>query len=207
MRIFQAFTTCKQPAKDWAMRIYTRAGDQGETGLFGGERISKADRRIEAMGSVDELNAAIGWAETLLTELSLRETLRTIQSDLFTIGADLATPVDTDPAVAAKSARLDLARIGWLEAIIDEFEDGVPPLRNFILPGGAPGAAALQLCRAICRRAERQVVRLNDEDAIQPAVLGYMNRLSDSLFVLARWVNARAGIEEPVWKPAIPLAS
>jgi cob(I)alamin adenosyltransferase len=182
------------------MRIYTKTGDMGETGLFGGGRVSKADLRVEAYGSVDELNAQLGWAETLLRHLPLTEELRAIQSDLFVLGADLATPADPTSAAAARARRVEPAQIERLEARIDQYDAETAPLTHFILPGGAPGAASLHVCRGVCRRAERAVVRLAQADPVNPAVLVYLNRLSDLLFVLARWVNAREGVAEPIWE-------
>jgi cob(I)alamin adenosyltransferase len=182
------------------MRIYTKTGDAGETGLFGGGRVSKADLRVEAYGSVDELNAQLGWAETLLRHLPLQEELRAIQSDLLVAGADLATPAGATSVAAARTRRVEPAQIERLEARIDQYDAETAPLAHFILPGGASGAAALHVCRGVCRRAERSVVRLSHAEAVNPAVLVYLNRLSDFLFVLARWVNAREGVAEPIWE-------
>jgi cob(I)alamin adenosyltransferase len=182
------------------MRIYTKTGDTGETGLFGGRRVSKSDLRVEAYGSVDELNAHLGWAETLLRHLPLQEELRAIQADLLVVGADLATPPDTSGAAAARARRVEPAQIQRLEAWIDQYDAETVPLTRFILPGGAPGAAALHVCRGVCRRAERAVVRLSQSEEFNASVLVYLNRLSDLLFVLARWVNAREGVQEPVWE-------
>src|SRR5579864_3239690 len=157
------------------MRIYTRTGDTGETGLFGGRRISKGGDRVEACGAVHELNAQLGWTGTLLGDLPLLELLREIQADLLTVGADLAMElVATDSAV-----RLARERVVWLEGSIDRHDGDLPALRNFILPGGSPGAAAIHVCRTVCRRAERSVVRLSEEESVSPAVLAYLNRLSD----------------------------
>jgi cob(I)alamin adenosyltransferase len=180
------------------MKIYTKTGDGGETGLFGGRRVKKSEPRVEAYGNVDELNAQLGWAGTLLGQLQLVEEIREIQSDLFVLGADLAA-VPGSPA-AAMSAPMEEARVKRLEGLIDRWEADTTPLRNFILPGGSPGAAALQVCRAVCRRAERSVVRLSLTEAVAPLAIVYLNRLSDLLFVLSRWVNAREGISEPIWK-------
>lgn len=184
------------------MRIYTKTGDAGETGLFGGGRVSKADLRVEAFGTVDELNAQLGWAETLLRHLPVQTELQEIQSDLLVVGADLATPMQATPAAAARARRVDPAQIRRLEEWIDRWDAETAPLSQFILPGGAPGAAALHVCRAVCRRAERCVVRLGGAETVNALVVVYLNRLSDLLFVLARWVNAREGIEEPVWEGA-----
>jgi cob(I)alamin adenosyltransferase len=180
------------------MKIYTRTGDGGETSLLGGRRVRKSDARVAAYGSVDELNAQIGWAATLLGGLPLEKEIREIQSDLFTLGAGLATAPEAPAAVVA--ARIDEKRVKRLEDLIDRWEAETAPLKNFILPGGSPGAAALQVCRAVCRRAERHVVRLSLAETVDPQVIVYLNRLSDLLFVLSRWVNAREGIPESVWK-------
>ncbi|PYQ14029.1 MAG: cob(I)yrinic acid a,c-diamide adenosyltransferase [Acidobacteria bacterium] len=188
------------------MKIYTKTGDGGETGLFGGGRVPKSNPRVQAYGDIDELNAHLGWAATVLRHLPLEVEIRQLQSDLFTLGADLATAPDASPAAAAKTVRLDETRVKRLESLIDGWEADLNPLKNFILPGGSPGAAALQVCRAVCRRAERSTVHLAASEVVNPAALVYLNRLSDLLFVLARWVNARDRAEEPVWKPreAIP---
>ena len=182
------------------MRIYTRTGDTGETGLFGGPRVSKGDLRVEAYGTVDELNAQLGWAGTLLRHLPLQAELRAIQSDLLVVGADLATPPGATAAAAARTCRVEPAQVQRLEAWIDRWDAETTPLTRFILPGGAPGAAALHVCRGTCRRAERCVVRLAETEDVNPPVMVYLNRLSDLLFVLARWVNAREGVEEPIWE-------
>jgi cob(I)alamin adenosyltransferase len=181
------------------MRIYTRTGDQGETGLFGGGRASKADRRVEALGSVDELNALLGWAETLLRPLALTEGIQTLQAELLVIGADLSTPLDVSAAAAARTRRITAESVARLERWIDHLESETEPLTTFILPGGSTGAAALHVCRAVCRRAERHVVALAATEPISPQVIVYLNRLSDALFTLARWVNARQGVPEPTW--------
>jgi cob(I)alamin adenosyltransferase len=182
------------------MKIYTKTGDGGETGLFGGRRVPKSDPRVQAYGEVDEVNAHLGWAATLLKHLHLEGTIRSIQSDLFTLGADLATAPST-PA-ASKTARIGDPDVLKLEALIDGWEKELEPLKNFILPGGSPGSAALQVCRAVCRRAERSVVRLAAGESVNPSAIVYLNRLSDLLFVLARWVNSREGIPEILWTPS-----
>ena len=180
------------------MKIYTRTGDRGETSLLGGRRVKKNERRVEAYGSVDELNAHVGWARTHLAHLPVEDEMREIQSDLFTLGADLATPPDA--ATAAVAARISEDRVKRLETLIDRWEAEMAPLRNFILPGGSPGAAALQVCRAVCRRAERYVVRLSGSEPVNPQTIVYLNRLSDLFFVLSRWVNTRDGVPESIWK-------
>ena len=182
------------------MKIYTRTGDEGETGLFGGGRVSKAHPRVEAYGSVDELNAVLGVAVVALTDSGPRRRLNRIQQDLFNLGASLATPgADTGTARAA-TPPLPEGRVGEMEAWIDEATRETPELRSFILPGGTEGAAALHQARAVCRRAERAVVRLTEEESVDGAVLTYLNRLSDLLFALARLDNHRAGIPDILWE-------
>lgn len=182
------------------MKTYTRSGDEGRTSLFGGQRVSKADPRVGAYGIVDELNATIGLAESLVDDPGISEQLRQLQSRLFDIGADLATPqAGTSERAQTHVPRVDGARITELEEAIDAAESELEPLSTFILPGGTPGAAALHMARTVCRRAERQVVALSQQEEINPAVLIYLNRLSDLLFVLARLVNRRGGQEELPW--------
>ena len=185
------------------MKIYTRFGDQGKTSLFGGQRVSKADVRVEAYGSVDELNAAIGLAEPFIEDAEISGWLRQIQSRLFDVGADLATPqADTLEHTQAHVQRVQEAWIEELENVINVAESNLGPLTSFVLPGGTPGAAALHVARTVCRRAERRVVALSQQDEINPAVLMYLNRLSDLLFVLARLVNQQAGQQEIRWSSA-----
>jgi cob(I)alamin adenosyltransferase len=179
------------------LKIYTKTGDEGETGLFGGQRVSKNDLRVRAYGEVDELNSFLGLASVRVMDHRVTLIIRALQSDLFTIGADLATPETTD----RKALRLDKRRIKRLEEQIDDFDGRLPTLKSFILPGGTEGAATLQVCRTVCRRAERAVVDLADLEQINSAILVYLNRLSDLLFVLARWLNHEAGVEEPRWNP------
>jgi cob(I)alamin adenosyltransferase len=180
------------------MKIYTKTGDEGETSLFGGMRVPKDDLRVRAYGEVDELNAALGLAMAFEPSDSA---LASIQTDLFTIGAELATP---DPAKLAKALNRSGAAIGGsgvaaLENMIDHHEAKLKPLKNFILPGGTPKAAALHLARTICRRAERTVVALSHVEKINPTIVHYLNRLSDLLFVLARATNAQAGKPDVPW--------
>lgn len=176
------------------MKIYTKTGDAGETGLFGGGRVSKDDPRVRAYGDVDEANAAIGFAGALEPADFESGLLQTIQRDLFTIGAELATP---DMAKVAKA--LPASEVGRLEDVIDRYEATLSPLKNFILPGGAPKAAALHVARTVCRRAERSVVALSRDQPINPVIIHYLNRLSDLLFVLARAVNKQAGRPDIPW--------
>ena len=177
------------------MKIYTKTGDEGETGLFGGGRVPKDDPRVRAYGEVDELNAALGMAASLSPDGFESALFQTIQRDLFSIGAELATP---DPA-KLRSAPIGAAGIAALEQTIDNYEEQLPPLKNFILPAGTPKACAFHLARTVCRRAERSVVALARDNQINPLIIHYLNRLSDLLFVLARAVNAKAGKPDVAW--------
>lgn len=176
------------------VKIYTKTGDEGETGLFGGGRVGKDDPRVEAYGSVDELNAAVGFAMALEPADFESSTLQSIQRDLFTIGAELATP---DPKKVREA--IDKPAVSALERAIDTHEASLQPLKKFILPGGAPKAAAFHLARTVCRRAERSVVGLGRHQQINSVIIHYLNRLSDLLFVLARVSNARAGQPDITW--------
>jgi cob(I)alamin adenosyltransferase len=181
------------------MKIYTRTGDQGDTGLFGGGRVPKHHPRVSAYGDVDELNSSLGVARaTLPTEL-FDSLLESIQRDLFSIGGQLAAP---DPAPVAKTlakANLPEDRVAEFERIIDQADQELPPLRAFVLPAGTAKAAALHQARTVCRRAERSVVRLAREEEAPPEILVYLNRLSDLLFTLARLANHRAGTGDTTW--------
>ncbi|MGH7467489.1 MAG: cob(I)yrinic acid a,c-diamide adenosyltransferase [Longimicrobiales bacterium] len=181
-------------------RIYTKTGDTGETGLFGGGRVSKANIRVEAYGAVDELNSFIGWVLAQGEEPGRNAWLQSIQADLFTLGAQLASP---EPARGRKPTVPDLpnSRVAELEQWIDQLEAGLPDLRNFILPGGSHVGAALHVARTVCRRAERRVVALSQTEAVNAATVIYLNRLSDLLFVMARAANRRAGAPELAWHP------
>jgi len=183
------------------VKIYTRTGDGGDTGLFGGGRVPKHDRRVEAYGQVDELNAAIGFALAQEPRTFCRELLETVQKDLFTIGAELATPDPEKLAKALGGPPLGRAQVAALEAAIDRYEPQLPALQQFILPGGVPKGAALHLARTVCRRAERAVVQLlrAQETGGLSSVVPYLNRLSDLLFVLARVANHAAGASEVQW--------
>ncbi len=190
------------------MKIYTKAGDAGETGLFGGERIAKDNARVEAYGSVDELNCALGVARVALASdpaLHDQDVLLTrLQSELFDLGAELATPPQRlDTRLAARIPLVTDERVAALEGEIDRMEAELEPLKTFILPAGTPAAAALHLARAICRRAERRAVTLShadaDADTVRPEALRYLNRLSDLLFVMARYANHRAGLLDVPW--------
>jgi cob(I)alamin adenosyltransferase len=180
------------------MKIYTKTGDKGETGLFDGTRVPKDATRVDAYGAVDELNAVLGAALAFLGDAGIAETLREVQRDLFAVGARLADPRLGREGKSEKD-RFESDRVVRLEQIIDRFEAELPPLRRFILPGGSPAGAFLHLARTVCRRAERRIVTLARETEISPVVITYMNRLSDLLFVLARAANHRAGAEEMPW--------
>ena len=181
------------------MRIYTGTGDQGTTGLFGGGRVDKDDPRVEAYGAVDELNACIGVAIAHLEPGALAERLSDIQGDLFTLGAELA-------CVQGLEDRLSLTLIASsdakrLEALIDEVEMRLAPLKAFVLPGGSRAAAFLHQARTVCRRAERRVITARARNPVRDEILVYLNRLSDLLFVLARDANREASEEERIWAP------
>lgn len=182
------------------MKIYTKRGDRGETDLFGGERVGKDALRVAAYGEVDELNATIGVAAAGGCDPALSAFLATIQSALFDLGASLATP---DPAHRAKAGVNGVrpADIDQLEDLIDRLEEGLEPLKTFILPGGSPAAASFHVARTVCRRAERCVVRLAGlpEESVEEASVRYLNRLSDLLFVMARHENARLGVPDVAW--------
>ncbi len=181
------------------MKIYTRTGDRGDTGLFGGGRVDKDHPRVEAYGDVDELNAILGTARATEPMPRIDEIVVRAQRDLFSIGALLATPDRAKMAEHLDKARIDDARIAELEHAIDECEKELDPLRSFILPGGTPKAAALHVARTVCRRAERRVVTLRRDTDVPELVVRYLNRLSDLLFMLARVANRRAGAAEVTW--------
>ncbi|HEX3999538.1 MAG TPA: cob(I)yrinic acid a,c-diamide adenosyltransferase [Pirellulales bacterium] len=180
------------------MKIYTKTGDTGETGLFGGPRVAKDDPRIEAYGAVDELNSAVGIARAEELPPEIDSLLARIQNELFNLGAELATP---NPAAHALAV-LGAAQIEALEQAIDRHEASLPLLREFILPGGSRGAAALHLARTICRRAERRLVAFarGSAEPISPNLVVYLNRLGDLLFVLTRAANAAAGVADVPWR-------
>ena len=179
------------------MKIYTKTGDAGETSLFDNTRVSKSDARVDAYGEVDELNACLGAARAALDDVDLEQVLVLIQRELFAVGARLADPSSRIAGRVTKAAVSEDA-VPRLEATIDRLEQELPPLRRFILPGGAAGGALLHLARTVCRRAERRVVALGP-DAVDGVVVVYLNRLSDLLFVMARAANRRAGIIEIEW--------
>jgi cob(I)alamin adenosyltransferase len=180
------------------MKIYTRTGDDGTTGLIGGSRVPKCDPAIESYGTIDELNASLGVA-AVVADAELAGWLREIQAELFTIGSNLAVPATGKPAAAATIPSVNEAWIGRLETQIDAADTMLPRLQNFILPGGTELAARLHLARTVCRRAERLLVSLAAERAVQPAIITYVNRLSDWLFVQARRANHLAGQPDVPW--------
>lgn len=181
------------------MKIYTKTGDTGDTGLFGGGRVAKNHPRVEAYGDVDELNAMLGLVRAADPMPRVDEVLVPIQRDLFAIGALLATPDRDKMQKHLDKARVDDGRIAELERAIDDGDAELEPLKSFIVPGGTPKAAALHVARTVCRRAERRVVELAADTEIPPVVIIYLNRLSDLLFTLARVANRRAGAGEVTW--------
>jgi cob(I)alamin adenosyltransferase len=181
------------------MKIYTRTGDQGETGLFGGGRVPKDHPRVAAYGDVDELNSTIGLVRATAPTEWFDELLAGIQRDLFSIGGHLATPDPARVQAALAKAELSETRVQAFEAEMDAADRELPPLRAFVLPAGAPKAAALHLARTVCRRAERNVVHLSHETPVPELFIVYLNRLSDLLFTLARLANHRAGLGDVTW--------
>ena len=184
------------------MKIYTKTGDKGETGFFGGKRVSKNHPRITAYGDVDELNAVIGVARSLNKNPQVDETLKKIQNDLFDLGAILASP-DRERLGEKASGFIREEDVLFLEESMDRMDRDLPPLRNFILPGGSLLAASLHLARTVCRRAERKIVSLGEKEgsgSVEEEILRYINRLSDFFFVLARWINLKEGVSESMWE-------
>lgn len=180
------------------MRIYTRGGDQGKTSLAGGRRVPKSDARVEAYGAVDELNAIIGWSLVRIKEEALRDELLEVQRALFAIGAQLANP-DFRPESAKPKEVITEDLIESLERSIDRMEAALPALTTFILPGGGEAGALLHVARCVCRRAEREVVRLSSVGRLPDQLIPYLNRLSDYLFVAARYLNQKEGKKEVCW--------
>ena len=177
-------------------RIYTRAGDRGETSLGDGSRVPKLDCRIGAFGSVDELNSQLGFVLAGDVPDRFRPWLEQVQNDLFDVGADLSVPFGVTDRL-----RVTQEAVGELERLCDELNSDLPELRSFVLPGGTDAAARLHVARTICRRAEREALAADGEHGINPLVLAYLNRLSDFLFIAARAANADAGRDEPLWRP------
>jgi cob(I)alamin adenosyltransferase len=181
------------------MKIYTRTGDDGTTGLIGGDRVRKSDRRLECYGTVDELNAAIGLV-AVTADQGLLAMLSQVQSELFVIGSYLAAP-ENDPTAQKYLPPMDEDMIGRLEMQIDQAEAVLPPLKNFILPGGSETAARLHLARTVCRRAERLITAFAQDRPVHGVIVTYLNRLSDWLFVQARLANHAAGVADVPWVP------
>jgi cob(I)alamin adenosyltransferase len=182
------------------MKIYTKTGDKGETGLFGGERVSKDSIRISAYGTIDELNSFIGCSITEIKDTSIKENLIKIQNYLFAVGSDLATP-ETE-----NNAKLNIQRTPeWfykeIEKMIDHYDAQLEELKNFILPGGSKAASLLHICRTVCRRAEREVVALKNSVTISENIIIFLNRLSDLLFVLSRFENKVSNHPDTIWDP------
>lgn len=178
-------------------KVYTRTGDDGSTGLGTGARVPKTDLRIAAYGAVDELNSHVGTILALPVADAIRDPLRRIQNELFHVGADLCVP-DADKA-RCPTPTVDDRHVAALEQLMDQLSERLEPLQNFVLPGGTPAAAALHIARAVCRRAERDLLALAARETVSPVVVHYLNRLSDTLFVMARYDNKVAGVPEPIW--------
>jgi cob(I)alamin adenosyltransferase len=196
-------------------RVYTRSGDDGHTGLVGGQRVPKTNPRIEAYGTVDELASVLGWARQELVSETARfanagdatfidQLLEFVGNKLFTLGGDLATRVEDRHPMMPVITEDDIA---WLEQVCDAYNEELPPLKDFILPGGSRTASALHLARTVARRAEREVLRLQSVEETGGLPGKYLNRLSDALFVVARWVNQRMGEPEVIWRRDLPTPS
>ncbi len=179
-----------------AFKIYTKTGDLGETGLFGGRRLSKSHLRIEAYGTVDELNSHLGLLRDQQTDAATRDGLHSIQSQLFSIGSILAS----DPEKELPVPELSESQVQALEQAMDEMDAELPELKNFILPGGHPHVSQCHITRCVCRRAERLVVALAAIESVPAIVIKFLNRLSDYLFLLARWTAKSLGVQEVIWK-------
>lgn len=183
------------------MRIYTRTGDQGETGLFGGQRVAKNHPRVSAYGEVDELNAHLGACVAQCEDPAFRTDLELLQHELFILGGDLATPPEEGSNVGSRRVpRVSEGMAAALESLIDRYESELPALTAFILPGGTALGAALHVARTVCRRAERAVIVAAGRESINPECVVYLNRLSDLLFTMARAANRRAGAAETPWR-------
>jgi cob(I)alamin adenosyltransferase len=178
-------------------KVYTRTGDDGTTGLGGGQRVPKDSLRIEAFGTVDELNSQIGVVLAIGADPGIAEPLRTIQNDLFHLGSDLCIREEDKARMAVP--RMEGRHVTALEALMDRLSEDLAPLENFVLPGGCPSAAALHVARTVCRRAERRVIALSRAEPVGPFTVTYLNRLSDALFVMARHENKRRGVPDVLW--------
>jgi cob(I)alamin adenosyltransferase len=179
------------------MKIYTKTGDDGTTGLFSGERVSKSSLRVDTYGTVDELNSIVGIITTLDIDATMKDVLLKISRLLFVLGSDLATALDSKNK--SKTERINEKHIEWLEHLIDDYEKVLPPLKNFILPGGSKAAAFLHYARTVCRRAERLAVDLFQHENIGVNVIKFLNRLSDFLFMAARMANHLSGVDDVKW--------
>ncbi len=179
------------------MKIYTRGGDDGSTGLYGGARVSKADQRVDAYGAVDELNALLGWVRTAGPSDNVDAILAGAQDTCFRLGAWLASQPGRDPGVPAVAED----DVEVLEAAIDAMQAELEPLKTFILPGGSEVASRLHIARTVCRRAERRIVALAEVETVEGVFIRWVNRVSDLLFVQARWENRRAGVRDAPWPP------
>lgn len=179
------------------MKIYTKTGDRGETGLFGGARVSKASLRVDTYGEIDELNSVLGLARCDVADVNSAALLEVVQSQLFNLGAELSTAPDSKVALGIPLVSEE--EIAALEAAIDRAETELPALKTFVMPGGSRGAAQLHLARTVCRRAERKLVLMAASESVRDEAVRYLNRLSDALFVLARLENLRAGIADVPW--------
>lgn len=182
-------------------RIYTRKGDDGSTGLGGGQRVPKDTLRVATYGTVDELNSHLGVALAAGPDPRIASELQRIQNELFHLGSDLCF-LEADKASFALP-QIEARHVEALELVMDQLNDVVGPLENFILPGGTPAASALHVARTVCRRAEREAIALSRQDAIGPYVIAYLNRLSDALFIMARYDNHQSGTAEPLWNPSL----
>lgn len=182
------------------MKIYTKKGDHGQTSLIGGTRVSKSHLRIEAYGTVDELNSYIGWVRDLTNNLSDQELLIDIQDRLFTIGSHLASDPETS---RMKLPEMNEENSVQLEKAMDQMELQLPEMKSFVLPGGHPAVSCIHVARCVCRRSERLVVLLNETSPVDPFILKYLNRLSDFLFVLARFITLKTGAIETPWKAKV----
>lgn len=179
------------------MKIYTKKGDKGETSLFGGQRVLKSAKRISAYGTTDELNSILGLADAFGLSPESAERVESVQQHLFVLGSDLATPNTSKTRID----RIGEAEVEFLEKAIDKMEENLEPLKNFILPGGSPAGAVLHVARTVCRRAERLTIECSQEEDISEIAIQYLNRLSDFLFVLARYENHLSGNSEKTWAP------
>ncbi|TAL69115.1 MAG: cob(I)yrinic acid a,c-diamide adenosyltransferase [Bacteroidetes bacterium] len=180
------------------MKIYTKTGDDGTTGLFSGDRVLKSSLRVEAYGTIDELNSVLGIISSFETENKMKEPVRKIQNLLFNLGSDLATPFHSK--MSNKIVRIKNEDIEWLENQIDDYENELPSLKNFILPGGTIISAYFHNARTVCRRAERLAVKLSQEEKLNDVLIKFLNRLSDLLFVMARYANHLAAVEDVKWE-------